>query len=384
MLPTSLPVTWGLTFRWVGAKADKEIAVTHHVRSSFRYCCMSSVWIVLFGAIQHVSPVLAQDVEILHARPMELPGDGASEFLEGPSFGGGALYYSQRLGKGAERKAHVRRLELDATHKGAASISSYATNGTWYHGESLTAVCRFDDGTSGVIRFSLGGEGPLGKPTILVKGSIDGRQLVAPNDLARDPLGGFYFTDKKGKAIYYLAADGKASLVTAYVDDGDRKNDAPDEMDNPNGIIISPDGRSLYVTDNSNILHAPIAKPGKLAAKLKHLLSGAGIVEKTYHEIAEIKPLPGPRGRTRFQGRFGGNMHLEGMTVDAEGVVYGAALSTGMVFGWNGKTGELVRIVKCPGAAINCTFGGKGRRTLFVVGGGGISAVSVRSRAELE
>ncbi len=361
--------------------ADKVIAVTQNADGTLRRCCGAMLSIVLFGVIQHAAPALAQDIQVLHARPIAIPGDGASDFLEGPSFGEGALYYSQRLGKGAERKAHIRRLELDTPGKRAASVSPFATNGTWYHGDSLTAVCDFGDGTSGVIQFSPRSDGRFGEPTVLVKGSIDGRQLIGPNDLARDPLGGFYFTDKKGKAIYYLTADGKASLVETYLDDGDPKNDMPEELNNPNGIILSPDGGTLYVTDNSNILRAPIAKPGKLAAKLEHLLPGAGIVDKAYHEIADIKPLPESSGRARFQGRFGGNMNIDGMTVDADGVVYGAALSTGAVFGWNGKTGKLIRVIKCPGAAINCAFGGKERRTLFVVGGGGISAVTVRSFA---
>ena len=365
--------------------AGKVVAVTRNAHGSFRRCCRAMLWIVLFGAIQDAAPALAQDIEVLHARPIAIPGDGASDFLEGVSFGDGALYYSQRLGKGAERKAHVRRLDLDTPVKRAASVSPFATNGTWYHGGRLTAVCDFGDATSGVIQFSPRSDGRLGEPAVLVRGNIDGRQLIAPNDLARDPLGGFYFTDKKGKAIYYLAADGKASLVETYVDDGDPKNDAPEELNNPNGIILSPDGGILYVTDNSNILHAAIARPGKLAAKLEHLLPGGGVVDKAYHEIAEISPLPKSRGKSRgkarFQGRFGGNMNIDGMTVDADGVIYGAALSTGAVFGFDGKTGKLIRVIKCQGAAINCTFGGEERRTLFVVGSSGISAVTLRSRA---
>lgn len=344
------------------------------IRSSLH----KAVVMATLGIAMLVSPSIAREVEILHTKPMVIPGESAAEFLEGPSFGDGVLYYSQRLGKGAERKAFVRRLNLDSPKKGALSISSFATNGTWYHKGSLTAVTTFTDGTAGVIRFSLQDEEQPSEPKVLVKGSIDGRKLIAPNDIARDPHGGFYFTDKNGKAIYYLAADGKASLVTTYIDDGDRTNDAPEEMGNPNGIILSPDGGTLYITDNSNILHAPILEPGKLAKKLKHLLPGSGIIEPAYHKIAEIKPLPELRGKKRFQGRFGSNMNIDGMTADADGVVYGAALSTGIVFGWDGKTGELVRVIKCPGAAINCTVGGKDHKTLFVVGGGGISTVTIR------
>lgn len=340
---------------------------------------------ILQGIVGHYFPRPAAnrpagDVEIIEAKPMVIPGDSAADFLEGPSVGDGVLYYSQRLGKGAERKALVRGIKLDAPDEGAFTISSFATGGTWYHKGSLTAVTAFKDGGAGLIRFSLQDGKKPREPEVLVKGKVDGRELIGPNDLVRDAHGGFYFTDKKGKAIYYLAADGKASLVTAYIDDGDRTNDAPEAMDNPNGIILSPDGSTLYVTDNSNILHAPILKPGKLAKNLKHLLPGEGIIEPAYHEVAEIKPLPSPnsRGKKRFQGRFGNNMNIDGMTVDADGVVYGAGLSTGIVFGWDGKTGKLVRLIKCPGSAINCTIGGENHKTLFVVGGGVISIAELK------
>ena len=219
-------------------------------------------------------------------------------------------------------------------------------------------------------------------PHSLVSGAIAGRGLAGPNDLVCDARGGVYFTDKNGKAIYYISPRGTATLVAAYTDDGSSENDRPEELNNPNGIILSPDGGTLYVTDNSNIVYARIASPGKLAAPLTHLLPGSGITETPYHVIAGISAVPGgKKGKPAWRAKYGGNMNIDGMTVDAEGTIYGAALSTGIVFGWHGKTGELIRVIKCPGGAVNCTKAGAERNILCIVGGFGIAQVKLPTTA---
>ena len=77
-------------------------------------------------------------------------------------------------------------------------------------------------------------------------------------------------------------------------------------------------------------------------------------------------------------------MNIDGMTIDADGVVYGAALSTGIVFGWDGKTGRLKRVIKCPGGAVNCVIAGTNRRTLCVVGSFGLARVRLPVTAGFE
>ena len=104
----------------------------------------------------------------------------------------------------------------------------------------------------------------------------------------------------------------------------------------------------------------------------RHVLDAGRQVLVLVPEIGLTPQLVG-----RFQGRFGGNMNIDGMTVCRDGLIYGAALSTGIVFGWHPKTGDLVRVIKCPGGAVNCTVGGPDGRTLYVVGGGGISSVTL-------
>ncbi|HEY7120721.1 MAG TPA: SMP-30/gluconolactonase/LRE family protein [Tepidisphaeraceae bacterium] len=88
------------------------------------------------------------------------------------------------------------------------------------------------------------------RQTVLVK-EYKGKLLNGPNDVWQRPDGGIYFTDpfykrdywKRGpivqdvQGVYYLSPDGKK--LTRVVDD----------LKQPNGIIGTPDGRTLYVAD---------------------------------------------------------------------------------------------------------------------------------------
>ena len=88
-------------------------------------------------------------------------------------------------------------------------------------------------------------------------------KLVGPNDIVFDGLGGFYFTDLgKSRArdrdwggVYYALADG--SRITEVVH----------PILTPNGIGLSPDGKTLYVaeTETARLWAFDVLAPGVLA-----------------------------------------------------------------------------------------------------------------------
>lgn len=92
----------------------------------------------------------------------------------------------------------------------------------------------------------------------------DGRPLRAPNDIVFDTNGGFYFTDhgiRDNEArtsdltgIYYAKADGSSITEIAFPAEG------------PNGIGLSPDGRTLYYaeTHTGRVFQRGIVAPGEL------------------------------------------------------------------------------------------------------------------------
>jgi gluconolactonase len=117
-----------------------------------------------------------------------------------------------------------------------------------------------------------------------------------------------------------------------------------DDLEKPNGLIGTPDGRTLYVAD-----------------------IGAG---KTYAYAV--------RGDgTLRDKRLLCNMGSDGMTIDSEGNLYLTGGDGVTVFGARGQ--ELERIaVPGEGWTSNVCFGGPDRRTLFITAGSGLYAVRMR------
>jgi len=167
---------------------------------------------------------------------------------------------------------------------------------------------------------------PQGEVTVLAD-KYDGKKFNSLNDLWIDPKGGVYFTDPRygnrdgmeqdGEHVYYLTPDRKQ--IVRVVSD----------MVRPNGVIGTPDGRKLYVTDNGGgkTFVYDIHKDGTLSGKT----------------------LIAPEG-------------ADGMTLDSRDNVY---LTTSVVAVYTPK-GEKIEEIQPPERPANVTFGGKDRRTLFI------------------
>jgi gluconolactonase len=87
--------------------------------------------------------------------------------------------------------------------------------------------------------------------------------LKGPNDIVFDASGGFWFTDNgKGTprqrsvtGVFYATTDGSSCREVIF------------PLDNPNGVGISPDGRTLYVSETppARLWAYEISAPGKVA-----------------------------------------------------------------------------------------------------------------------
>lgn len=143
-----------------------------------------------------------------------------------------------------------------------------------------------------------------------VYGSCDGHDLRGPNDLVFDAHGGFYFTDPgklRGRTIdrgsvFYARADG--SLIREIVH----------PMSIPNGIGLSPDGRTLYIveTETARLWAWPVAAPGELQHLPWHVSPHGG-------RLVYTAP-----GFTRFDSlkvEAGGNICLATLDIGAVTVV---------------------------------------------------------------
>ncbi len=178
--------------------------------------------------------------------------------------------------------------------------------------------------------------------TVVVK-DYNGKLLNGPNDVWVRPDGGAYFTDpfykrdywKRGpeeqhaRAVYYVSPAGKVTRV-----DGDYKQ--------PNGLVGTPDGKTLYVSD----------------------ING----RRTYaYDIQSDGTL---KNRRLFC-----EMGSDGMTLDADGNVY----LTGQGVTVFDKSGKKLTTIDVPEPwTANVCFGGKEMRTLFITASGSLYGLPMR------
>ena len=162
-----------------------------------------------------------------------------------------------------------------------------------------------------------------------------GKRYNAPNDLVIDRQGGVYFTDPRfrapkpwpqGKeAFYYRSAQGQVTRLGS-------------DLAAPNGIILSPDEKSLYVVPSmqKEMMVYPVRGPGKI---------GRGRV------LCGLEQPPG-------SDSSGG----DGLAIDTKGNLYITSSLGVQVFS---PQGGLLGMIELPEQPANVTFGGPGHKTLY-------------------
>jgi gluconolactonase len=168
-----------------------------------------------------------------------------------------------------------------------------------------------------------------------------GKRFNSPNDLTIDRKGRIYFTDPRYvgdepreidvEGVYRIDPDG---TVTQIISD----------VPKPNGIILSPDMKTLYLAQSD---------PGRKQLLLAYVLKEDGTV-----------------GAQRVLHDFGKNRGIDGMCIDVKGNIYGAAGQgeTGGVYVFD-PDGKRLAFIPVPEAPSNCVFGGRDRKMLYVTAG---------------
>ena len=185
---------------------------------------------------------------------------------------------------------------------------------------------------------------PDGKHTVLVK-DYDGKALCGPNDVWVRPDGGMFFTDpfykrpwwthsqppQDGQHVYFRAVDGKVTRVA-------------DDLKQPNGIIGTPDGKTLFVADigAGKTYRYDIQADGKITNKKLHCEKGS-----------------------------------DGMTLDNEGNLYITGKGV-FVFDKDGQQVEHIDVPKEDGWTANVCFGGKDKKTLFITASKSLYGIQTR------
>lgn len=206
---------------------------------------------------------------------------------------------------------------------------------------------------------------PDGTITVLTDG-YQGRRYNAPNDVTIDSKGRIYFSDPRygsrdgmeirdasGRAVegvYRIDAPGQVSRIITH------------EADRPNGVLVTPDDKYLFVADNNNNV------VGGARKLLRFDLQPDGTVDAASRKIV-------------FDWQTGRGP--DGMAIDRSGRLYvaaglnkphppaeTAAKFKGGVYIFS-AAGKWIAFVPIPRDEVtNCTFGGPDLKTLYITGGG--------------
>jgi len=181
--------------------------------------------------------------------------------------------------------------------------------------------------------------------TVLMR-DLGGRRLNGPNDLWIDAKGGIFFTDPyyqrpywsrtrselDGEKVYYLSRGRKQPVVVAA------------DVKKPNGIVGTPDGKILYVSDigDGKTYAYTIGSGGRLSDRRLFCMQGS-----------------------------------DGMTLDERGNVY---LTGNGVTVYDSKGKKIAHIPVPEQWTGNLCFGGKDRKTLFITASQGVYVLRMRVR----
>ncbi len=184
---------------------------------------------------------------------------------------------------------------------------------------------------------------------VVLADKYQGKRFNSPNDLTIDNKGRIYFTDPRyvgdepreldKESVYRIDppavnARSRRWRVTRIIDD----------VTKPNGIILSPDMKTLYLAESHPkgdrlLLAYPLKEDGSVGAK-----------------------------KVLFD--FGADRGIDGMAIDVSGNLFATAGQgkTGGVWIFT-PAGKKIGFVPTPETPTNCVFGGADRKMLYVTAG---------------
>ncbi len=287
-------------------------------------------FLVLFTVVSS----MAQDVQVA----------ATIAFTEGPTQDGeGNVFFTDQANN------RIMKLSVDGKLSTFRQPANYA-NGLVFDPQWRLVACESGDAAVGMSPRVTRTDFTSGKIEVLAE-KYEGRNFVAPNDVTFDGQGRIYFTDKPPTntgqgGVYRIDLDGTIKRILA-----------PPEVEVPNGLIISPDDKILYLVE------ANPAEKGARSIRAYDLFPNGTVTNmRVFHNF--------------YPGRSG-----DGMSIDVKGNLYVAAglhrrrgtsetLDTKPGVHVFAPSGALLKVIPIPEELVtNCAFGGADMKTLYVTAG---------------
>lgn len=273
-------------------------------------------------------------------------------FSEGPKWMNGKIYFSNMYfdqnWTANPAKSSTVELSPNGSYKNITQ-GKMQTNGLYPYKNGNLLVC--DMIGHRVVEMT-----PSGKEVKVIVDQYEGKPIDGPNDIVTDAKGGFYFTDPQftmepqksqpGRAVYYVSPEGKVTRLTQ-----------PNEFAMPNGIVLSPDGKTLYINncyDDESWFPVNSEKDNFIWA----------------YDVKEDGGITNGRQFAKLfltdnvLDRKGKSSSADGMAIDKKGNLYVATYYGVQIF--NSK-GAFVGMINLPSFPVSLCFGDKDMKTLYIV-----------------
>jgi gluconolactonase len=297
----------------------------------------------------------ADSVVASGAAPVMLQERGAGE---GPA-------WHPELGLVTSGEGHIMR----RSREGEVSVflENAGSNGLLFDRQGRLVICE-------PVRRRVSRRESNGRLTVLAE-RLEEKHFNQPNDLTIDSKGRIYFSDpcygdrsrmemidaegRKIEGVYRIDPGGEVTRVITH------------EVDRPNGLVVTPDDRYLYVADNNNNTVGGARKLWRF-----ELRPDGAVDFDTQTLVYDWKNTRGP----------------DGMKLDREGRLFVAAglnrpnppaetqdKPTAGIYVFSPE-GSLLEFIPIPrDECTNCAFGGDDLKTLFITAGGTLWSIPVRT-----
>ena len=254
---------------------------------------------------------------------------GAQGATQGPD---GSLLFTERMAN------KITKIDKDG------NISTYMED------TSATNSFSFDSkGRAIGVQWMPPGVAVLAPTKSQLADTFEGHGFGRANDLTIDKKGGVYFTDDLGfpemmikPAVYYVKPAGGIIKIA-------------DDIGRPNGLILSPDERTLYVLDTN----------GDALKAFDVQADGTARNERTFATMSE---------GVRKTDTGGTNSGADGGAIDGAGRLYVTSNAGVQVFS---PKGEHLGTIPTPRQSQNLAFAGPDKKTLYVLGGNAVYKVQM-------